>query len=66
MSTTAQRPLLPLPDWATLHYAKAIPHINTLRRWVKDGLIQPQPERHGRAYYVDPEAKYTPPKRKRR
>jgi predicted site-specific integrase-resolvase len=34
------------------------PHVNTLRRWVNDGRIQPQPEKIGRIWRVKREAKY--------
>jgi len=59
------KPLISLPDWARLHYQGTIPHLNTLRKWARDALIQPAPERHGRAYYVHPDAKYVPPRRGR-
>lgn len=59
------RPLVLLSTWARMAYQDAPPHLNTLRKWARDALIQPAPQRHGRAYYVDPDARYVPPKRKR-
>ena len=52
--------LLTLDQWAARHYATP-PCMTTLRAWCKNGLIQPQPVKHGRAYYVQPEAAYTDP-----
>lgn len=48
---------LPLTDWAARQYAKP-PTLATLRRWVREGKIYPAPELHGRAYVVEPEARY--------
>lgn len=50
--------LLPLTTWARQQYGDAMPHINTLRKWVRDGRIQPQPQKQGRAYFVKPIAEY--------
>lgn len=47
--------LIPLSDWAAKRYAVP-PAIATLRRWVKEGQIQPPPERAGRMYQVDENA----------
>lgn len=35
------------------------PTIGTARRWARDGKISPTPEKHGRSYFVVPEARYT-------
>jgi hypothetical protein len=61
MSTT--KPLVLLTTWAQQNYKDAVPCLNTLRKWARDALIQPAPQRHGRAYYVDPDARYVPQRR---
>lgn len=50
--------LITLEAWAAATYGEASPHINTLRRWARDAMIVPTPEKHGRTYYVRPDAKY--------
>lgn len=50
--------LMTLEAWAVATYGDASPHINTLRRWARDALIVPAPEKHGRTYYVRPDARY--------
>lgn len=50
--------LITLEAWAVATYGDASPHINTLRRWARDAMIVPTPEKHGRTYYVRPDAKY--------
>jgi len=50
--------LITLESWAAATYGEASPHINTLRRWARDALIVPIPEKHGRTYYVSPGARY--------
>lgn len=50
--------LITLESWAAETYGEAAPHINTLRRWARDALIVPTPEKHGRTYYVRPDARY--------
>ena len=50
--------LITLEAWAVATYGEASPHINTLRRWARDALIVPAPEKHGRTYYVSPSARY--------
>lgn len=51
--------LVTLEAWAHDQYGEDSPHINTLRRWARDGLITPLPEKHGRTYYVRPDACYS-------
>lgn len=59
MSHAQQVPqLLPLADWATARYGAHAPHINTLRRWAREGRIAPAPEKSGKTYFVEPTAKY--------
>ena len=50
--------LLPLDAWAQATYGDHAPSIHTLRRWARDGHIFPAPEKHGRSYFVAPEARY--------
>ncbi len=50
--------LITLEAWASATYGEASPHINTLRRWARDSLIVPAPEKHGRTYYLRPDARY--------
>lgn len=50
--------LITLEAWASATYGEASPHINTLRRWARDAMIVPAPEKHGRTYYVRPDAQY--------
>lgn len=50
--------LIILEAWAAATYGESSPHINTLRRWARDALIVPAPEKHGRTYYVSPAARY--------
>jgi len=49
--------LLTLEEWARQTY-ETPPTMNTLRRWAREGLIQPPPEKHGRSYFVCPTARY--------
>jgi predicted site-specific integrase-resolvase len=50
--------LLTLTAWAQVRYGAAAPSLATLRRWARDGLIYPAPTKHGRAYFVRPDAQY--------
>lgn len=34
------------------------PSVHTLRRWTREGRIFPWPEKRGREYFVDPDARY--------
>ncbi len=61
----ASKPLVLLTTWAQQNYKDAVPCLNTLRKWARDALIQPAPQKHGRAFYVDPDAKYVPQRRGR-
>lgn len=62
--STAQQPLISLITWAERTYEGKPPCLNTLRKWAREALIQPAPQRHGRAYYVSPDARYTPARRR--
>ena len=47
-----------LSAWLSNVYGEDGPTINTARRWCKNGLIHPMPEKHGREYYLTPDARY--------
>ncbi len=51
---------IPLEVWAHLLLGEHAPHINTLRRWVHDGRIQPQPVKIGKSWCVRKDAAYIP------
>ena len=50
--------LITLEAWAEQTYGEHAPSATTLRRWARDARIQPAPEKHGRAYFVRPDARY--------
>jgi len=50
--------LITLEAWAVATYGQDSPHINTLRRWARDARIYPLPVKHGRTYFVTPDARY--------
>jgi len=50
--------MITLERWAALTYGEAAPHTNTLRRWAREARIYPVPQKHGRQYYVQPDARY--------
>lgn len=50
--------MLPLDVWASTIYGEHRPCDVTLRRWARDGKIQPIPTKHGRAYFVHRSARY--------
>lgn len=49
-----------LEAWAAPRWSPP-PSIKTLRRWARECRIFPPPEKVGRTYYVDPEARYIDP-----
>lgn len=51
--------LVSLERWLRDTYGEDAPHMETARRWARAGKIQPPPQKHGRAYFVHPEARYT-------
>lgn len=51
---------IPLEVWASLLLGEHAPHINTLRRWVHDGRIRPQPVKIGKSWCVRKDAAYIP------
>jgi hypothetical protein len=47
-----------LEDWLSQQYGDKPPHLNTIYKWIKDGLIYPAPEKHGKDWYCRPESEY--------
>ncbi len=45
-----------LESWAAKHYDPP-PSLWVLRRWARDGEIHPMPEKVGRTYYVNHDAR---------
>jgi hypothetical protein len=50
--------LIPLQEWAKSTYGDAAPCVGTLRRWAREDKISPPAEKHGREYFVAPDAHY--------
>lgn len=61
VSTIPLGRLVTLEAWATRKYGDAAPGVDTLRRWAREARITPRPVKHGRTYFVRPEAEYVPP-----
>lgn len=55
METT---PNIDLLTWAKATFGEKAQHINTLRRWARDGRIIPLPTKVGKTWFVVPTAKY--------
>lgn len=53
---------LTLAEWAADHF-RTPPSSNTLRKWAREGRITPPPIKHGRNYYVEPNAYYREPEK---
>lgn len=51
---------IPLSVWAARNYERP-PKLPTLRKWAARKLINPAPEKTGREWMVDANAKYIPP-----
>lgn len=49
---------LSLEEWAKAQFGKHVPCLATLRHWARDGQIFPAPQKIGRKWLVDPDAKY--------
>lgn len=48
-----------LQAWITLTYEPATaPTLNTVRRWAKQGKLEPPAVKEGRSYYLDPGTRY--------
>jgi hypothetical protein len=52
--------LITLELWIERTYGDAV-SIGTARRWCREDRIFPAPEKHGRTYFVQPNARYTDP-----
>lgn len=52
--------LMTLEEWAAEQF-RTPPSANTLRKWAREGRIQPAPRKCGRSYYVESEAHYFEP-----
>jgi hypothetical protein len=50
--------LITLQAWAEAIYGDAAPKAPTLCAWAKSGKIMPAPQKHGRTYFVAPDARY--------
>lgn len=55
--------LITLDAWAQREYGGAKPTQQTLQRWARESRISPAPRKHGRTYFVAPDAKYVDPAR---
>ena len=53
--------LIPIHQWAKLVYGDAAPCSNTLRKLARGDKITPPAEKHGRGYFVTPDARYATP-----
>lgn len=51
---------LTLEAWLAANYGNAV-SIKTARRWVGECRIWPPPEKHGRSYYLERDARYIDP-----
>ncbi len=47
-----------LEDWAQQQLGERAPNMDTLRKWAREGLIVPAPEKIGRTWFVRPESRY--------
>ncbi len=56
--TTPLPRFVPLVDWAESLLGKHAPCVNTLRRWAREGRINPQPTKIGKLYVVERNATY--------
>lgn len=48
-----------LTKWAQDTYGEEAPSYQTLVRWTRAGKIKPAPQKHGRTFFVHPNAVYT-------
>lgn len=61
MTAEKAPPKIRLEQWLEHAYAEPRPSLLTARRWCREGKIWPKAEKHGRAYYVQPHARYIDP-----
>lgn len=52
--------LVTLETWANDTYGDDAPCMNRLRRWAREARIYPAPVKHGRSYFLQPNAQYLP------
>ena len=50
--------LIDLQTWIDRTYGANPPVLRTVRRWCRQGKIFPPPQKHGRNYYVEENARY--------
>ena len=50
--------LISLRAWAKRVYGDEAPAQTTLRKWARTAQIEPIPQKHGREYFVEPDARY--------
>ncbi|MBB1489061.1 excisionase [Oceanospirillum sediminis] len=55
----AHQKLIPLAEWDAMHFSRTH-SLNTLRKWAREGYIQPPPILVGSRYEVAPNAQYVP------
>lgn len=53
--------LITLERWAQRVYGDDAPSQQTLQRWAREARIKPRPQKHGRTFYVAPDAEYVQP-----
>jgi Excisionase-like protein len=53
--------LISLETWLRMTYGEDAPTIHTARRWAREKRIVPAPQKHGRTYFVRPDARYVDP-----
>lgn len=56
----SEKKLILLTEWGAAHFDPP-PSLWTLRRMAREGQIQPAPRKAGKAYYVDPDARWVDP-----
>lgn len=52
--------LVSLEAWISLHFGAGAPSVHTVRRWCREGRMDPPAQQLGRAYYVHEHARYKP------
>lgn len=49
-----------LEAWISLNYGAGAPSVHTVRRWCREGRMDPPAQQQGRAYYVREHTVYKP------
>lgn len=57
--------MITLLEWFDLNSIKGNRDLKKLQRWVREGKINPTPEKEGRQYWVEPTAKLIKPRKTR-